>query len=422
MRESKRRLRRERRAAERAARKRERRARRSLAMLTSSALSLIPGLAERAAAQTPENGWSLEYAYSLYSESSIPASKISAGSTDRYDIDTHQFHLRAPIGTYVSLGLDVMHETMTGASPWFTEPGADGDPVVVMTGASIEDARTDVLGSVSLIGERSRTTFSGGASVEDDYRSVNVGFGREKDYNQKNSTISWGFGYSSDHIDPTTTSFNPNPIEHSKKAGAFSLGLSQVLNHYSVAQTSFTYQYEEGFLSDPYKLVSAGGVNRADQRPETRHQLAWLSRYRQHFERVHGSLHGDYRLYYNTWGVLSHTLELGWYQGLFERATLAPSVRYYTQSAAEFYAPFFAPTLTAGEDATSDYRLSPYGALSFKLRAELRLQQLLRVNWKLGLQWETYMSGSDLTLKKVALDNPGLVDFNVLMLTLQAGF
>jgi hypothetical protein len=411
-----------RRAAARAA-AREARSGRTLALLTTSALALIPGLTGRAAAQSQENGWSGQYGYSMYSEASLPASKVVAGSRERYDIDTHMLKLDAPIGGHVSVGLDVAYEKMTGASPWLIQPDLSGDPVVVMTGASIEDARTDALLSVTYIGEKSRTTLSGGTSIEDDYTSINASFGREKDFNQKSTTLSWGLGFSSDDLDPRATSFNPTPSKHSKKAGTFSLGLGQVIDRVSVAQTSLTLNYADGFLSDPYKLVSSGGVSMPDNRPGTRTQLAWLTRYRRHFERVNGSLHADYQLDWDTWGVLANVLELGWHQRLLQYFTLAPSIRYYSQSKADFYAPYFAPGLTAAQDASSDYRLSPYGALSFKLRADVSLGDLLGLSTaRLAVQYENYRSGEEFALGEVGTENPALVDFSVLMVTLKTGF
>jgi hypothetical protein len=411
-----------RRAAERAA-AREARSARALALLTSSALALIPGLAGRASAQSQENAWSAQYGYSMYSEAGLPASKVVAGSRERYDIDTHMLKLDAPIGGHVSVGLDVAYETMTGASPWLIQPDLAGDPVVVMTGASIEDARTDALLSLTYIGEKSRTTLSGGTSIEDDYTSINAAFGREKDFNSKSTTLSWGLGFSSDRIDPTATSFQPTPSKHSKKAGTFSLGLGQVIDRVSVAQTSLTLNYADGFLSDPYKLVSSGGVSMPDHRPGTRTQLAWLTRYRRHFERVKGSLHADYQLDWDTWGVLANVLELGWHQELFEFLHLSPSIRYYSQSGADFYAPYFAPGLTPDQAASSDYRLSPYGALSFKLRADVSLGQLLGLRAaRLAVQYENYRSGEEFALGKVGTENPALVDFSVLMVTLKTGF
>jgi len=423
MSQKKRRARSERRAAERAAVRAARSGRGTFAMLTTSALALIPGLAERAAAQSQENGWSFAYGYSMYAEGSLPASKVSAGSRERYDIDTHAFKLAAPIGGNISLGLDVAYEKMTGASPWLIESDLAGDPVVVMTGASIEDARTDVLASVTFIGEKSRTSLTGGTSMEDDYTAINFGFGREKDFNQKATTFSWGMGFSTDEIDPNGTSFNPLPSKHHKKVGSFSLGIAQVIDRASVAQSSLTLQYADGYLADPYKLVSAGGINSEDRRPGTRTQISWLTRYRRHFERVHGSLHADYQFNWDTWDVKANTLELGWHQELFELITIAPSIRYYTQSEAKFYAPYFALGLPATQDASSDYRLSPYGALSFKLRADVSLADLLKVpQARIGLQYERYESGAEYAIGSIGTENPALVDFSVLMLTLKTGF
>ncbi|HEY8119832.1 MAG TPA: DUF3570 domain-containing protein [Myxococcota bacterium] len=412
-----------RRAAERACARDARRGRGTLAILTTSALALIPGLAEQAAAQSAENGWSLQYGYSMYSEGSVPASKVSAGSRDRYDIDTHQFKLAVPIGSHISLGFDVGYEKMTGASPWLIEPDLAGKPMVVMTGASIADARTDFLGSVSFIGEKSRTSLTGGASIEDDYTSINFGFGREKDFNQKATTFSWGVGFSTDESDPESTSFTPTPSKHTKKSGTFSFGLAQVIDRASVAQTSLTLQYADGYLSDPYKLVSAGGVNLKDHRPGTRTQIAWLTRYRRHFERVRGSLHADYQFNWDTWGTIANGIELGWHQELFELFELAPSIRYYTQSDADFYAPYFAAGLSADQSASSDYRLSPYGAIAFKLRADVDVSSLVKLpHARIGMQYEHYQSGKEFALGKVGTENPALVDFDVMMVTLMTGF
>ena len=116
----------------------------ALRALTTSALAL-PGIAG-AEGQTGEI--SLEYGFSHYSEDKLPASKVTdGGERSRYEIFINDFHLRYPIAERLSLGLDVVHETMSGATPWYVIPDADGDPVQVMTGATIEDQRTDLLAS-----------------------------------------------------------------------------------------------------------------------------------------------------------------------------------------------------------------------------------------------------------------------------------
>jgi hypothetical protein len=403
------------RRARRAARK-LRRQQGALAALTTSAL-LLPGLAK---AQDQER-WGIDYGFSIYSEDDLESSKLQAGSAERYEIETHQLQMRAPLGERIDLGLNLVQETMSGATPWFVEQNAQGEPVQVMTGASVEDQRSDVLLSGTYLFDRTRTSLLAGYSTEDDYRAINGGFAFEHDFNEKNTTLSWGSSVSFDDIDPTPTLVNASPSQEDKRTISAFAGISQVISRSSIVQSTFTYQNGSGFLSDPYKLVSVGGVPLPDSRPDARNQFAWLTRFRRHFSSVSGALHADYRLYVDDWDVTSHTIELAWYQMMWDTLAIIPSVRYYTQSEAEFYGPYF--TSDPGGEYSSDYRLSPYGALSWKLRAETRLSDWpFRMAWKVGVSWERYESSGDLSLRDVDVENPGLVSFNVLMFNLSARF
>ena len=411
-------LRRQNREARRRARHRGRSLRQRkgvFAALTASAL-LLPGLAK-----AQEERWTVDYGYSHYSEDPIDSSKLNAGSPDRYQIDTHQISLRGPLTGRMDLGIDVVNETMTGASPWYVEPNANGDPVVVMTGASISDQRTDVNGHGTYYFDTSRINLQTGYSTEDDYQAINLGLGTEHDFNEKNTTLSWGLGLSFDTIDPEDTTANTNPSQEDKRTVSLFGTWSQVLGRSSALQTILTYQNGSGFLSDPYKLVSVGGVNMPDNRPDARNQYAVLARYRRFFSSVTGTLHLDYRYYYDDWKISSHTVELAWYQSLFDLVTIVPSVRYYTQSQAEFYGPYF--TTSPGDHASSDYRLSPFGALSEKVRIETHISDWpFHMAWKLGGSYERYQSAGNLAIGKVEVENPALVSFNVFMINLSARF
>jgi Protein of unknown function (DUF3570) len=414
-------LRRQNRAARRRARhlRKDLRQRKGvLAVLTTSAL-LLPGLA-----RAQEERWSVDYGYSLYSEDDLDSSKLSAGSAKRYDINTQMVSLRGPITGRMDFGLDVVYETMSGASPWFIEQDATtGDPVVVMTGASIEDKRTDFNGHGTYYFDTARLNLQSGYSIEDDYRAINVGFGSEHDFGEKNTTLSWGLGGSFDTIDPTPTATNANPSQEDKRTISVFGGWSQVLGKSSTLQTILSYQNGSGFLSDPYKLVSVAGVNLADHRPDSRNQFAVLARYRRHFSSVSGSLHLDYRFYIDDWNINAHTLELAWYQSLFDFISIVPSVRYYTQSQADFYSPYFVSALTPSDYASSDYRLSPFGALSGKIRVEARLSEWpFHMAWKLGASYERYQSSGSFAIQSVGVENPALVSFNAFMINLSARF
>jgi hypothetical protein len=389
-----------------------------LAALTASAL-LLPGLAK-----AQEERWSVDYAFSMYSEDEIDASKLNAGSADRYDIDTHQLSLRGPITTRLDFGVDLVSESMSGASPWYIEPNVDGDPVVVMTGASIEDTRNDVNMHGAYYFDTSRWKLNGGYSTEDDYSAINFGFGTEHDFDEKNTTLSWGLGFSFDTIEPTEDDTGSGAVRVSsedKRTISLFAAWSQVMDRSSAFQIIGSYQNGSGFLSDPYKLVSIGGANLADSRPDERNQYSVMARYRRHFSSLTGTLHLDYRFYYDDWDINSHTAELAWYQPLFDVVTITPSVRYYSQSQADFYGPFF--TVSPGNEFSSDYRLSPYGAISGKLKVEAHVSDWpFHMAWKLGASYEWYQASADYAVQSVDLENPALVSFQVIMINLSARF
>jgi hypothetical protein len=408
-----------RRRLRRAAQRRARRAQRGipsgrvLRALTAGTLAL-PGVA-RAGAEFGELGIGADYKFSQYTEDSLSQSKVSIGSRDRYEIDVHQFHLGVPIGERFSADLNIAHEIMSGATPWYVEPNpGGGDPLQVMTGATVDEQRTDVLGKGTMLFDRGTAALSGGVSFENDYMSFNGGLEGERFFNEKNTTLSGGLGVSYDMIEPTDSDIFQERVDKETKQG-YSLfgGVSQVLGKNAAISSTLQYQLGHGFLSDPYKrayVVSLGGpIN--DARPDIRHQFSWLTRYRQHLSYFRGTLHADYRLYLDDWGVNAHTFEVAWYQMLWSSFRLIPSVRYYSQSQAEFYAPVFISE-RSDDLYTSDYRLSPYGALSWRVKAETRFQ-LYNFDLILNIGWERYFSGGDLALGKVTTENPGLVSYNM---------
>lgn len=415
----------------RARRKAARRAKRSgghtprlsstLASLTAGVLAL-PGLAGSAAADAPISGITSEYSFSYYAEADLPSSQVTpGGETERYEVQAHQFRTQMALFDRFELGVDVVHETMSGASPWYVVPDADGDPVQVMTGATIEDARTDLLAQTSYYLDEGRAGVAGGVSWENDYLAFNVGLDGERNFNEGNTTVSSGGGFSYDTIEPTDADSDPfRPDEETKQSYSLFAGVSQVVSEKSVVQSTFNYQHNRGYLSDPYKRVLVAGAPVGDSRPDERNQFTWLTRYRQHVPSLDGTVHLDYRFYIDDWEINSHTVDVAWYQSLWWGLRLIPSFRYYSQSQAEFYAPYFE---TAPSDGffSSDYRISPYGALSFRLRAEASFD-VWDVGWRAAFGWEHYLSSADFALGKVDVPSPGLVDFDLFTLSLRTRF
>ena len=414
--------------AHRARRRRQQRRRAAIARispalraLTTSALAL-PGIAGSSSADTPITEYSADYAFSRYSEDDLSSSKVAQGQdTERYEVDIHQLRMAMPLGDRADLALDFSYESMSGASPWYVIE-EDGKPVQVMSAATIDDDRTDLLARGTYYFDRSTASLAGGFSIEKDYLSINAGVEGTREFNEKNTTLSAGLSGSYDDVDPTQDqAIDPDrPSGGDKQNVSVFAGISQVLGRASTIQSTLTYQYATGFLDDPYKKALVEGVPLNDRRPGSRNQMVWLTRFRRHFSSITGSLHFDYRFYFDDWDIESHTFDVAWHQSIFDLVRIIPSFRYYSQSQADFYAPYYNAPRSDGR-RSSDYRLSPFGAISYRIRAESRMQ-ILELDIGLNASYERYESDADLAFESVSVANPGLVDFDLFSIGINGRF
>jgi len=371
----------------------------ALAALTQAALAL-PGTA---AADV-----STDYLYSDYREGDISASRSASGrAAERYEIQSHLFRVVAPLGEQ-TLGLDLSYETMSGASPWFVTPGADGKPVQVMSGASIREERIDAQGTWALPLLGQRIALSAGYSDEEDYRAINGGAELQIDSGE---ALSWsaGVGYSDDRLEPTVGASSPDVIDHATRSTLTLYGgASLILGESTIVQTSLSFGNNDGYLTDPYKRVYVESQSNtiAESRPDGRQSWALSTKLRHNLASLGGALHVDYRYYQDDWKIRAHTLEIAWHQALGDTWRIAPALRWYSQSQAFFYEPYFEDFRDDGF-ASSDYRMSPFGALS----ARLDLTKTLFEHWAIGAGVEYYQASGDYALKSVDVENPGLVEY-----------
>lgn len=102
-----------------------------------------------------------------------------------------------------------------------------------------------------------------------------------------------------------------------------------------------------------------------DSRPSNRNQWIVSLRTSRHLPTLDSSIHLDYRYANDSWEADSHTFEFTWNWEV-ENWIVSPSIRYYSQANAFFYAPFF-ETVPDHGSVSSDYRLAGFGAFSYKL-------------------------------------------------------
>jgi len=290
-------------------------------------------------------------------------------------------------------------------------------PVQVIAAHPLESRNMPILGANFYWGPVT-LGLSGGYSIEDDFNSTFGSGNVSWELNNKLTTLSVGFSLSNNDI--VREAIRPGgPHDHStgeledfeasNKYRTFNLGLSQILTKNTLFHLNGSYTRQRGYLSNPYKLVNITGeitpeeynkvgfIDGADDwssvtdlevagfelfrdvRPEKRDIWTISTGINQYIPSLDASLHLDYRFFFDDWDINSHTFEFAWYQSLPFGITVTPNIRYYSQSGADFFAPFFRAPRQDG-NYSSDYRLSSYGVLSGGLSAGIEFAKGIKLD------------------------------------------
>jgi hypothetical protein len=294
---------------------------------------------------------------------------------------------------------------MSGASPTQTYKDTDNKSVLTMSGASIEEQRTDIKLAPKKYLDHGSVGGLLALSKENDYQSVALGADGTLEIFNKHTTLIGSISASYDELSPTDADLSTSRTAadgETKRSFSIYEGINQVINKYSTLQVGIGYTQLSGYLSDPYKFE--------DRRPDERDQYT-ISAQHSHYSSLFdgAALHSSLRYYYDDWGVSSHTLEIRWAQqfnlGSY-RFIITPLARYYTQTEADFYSLEQNPA--SDQLNSSDYRLSSYGAITLGLNSELKIS-----DWVIHLDLSQYTSNESLALFEATDDEtPALVNFS----------
>ncbi len=376
----------------------------TLLALTASALAL-PGLDQQARADAPPAATTLSYRVSDYQEDALDKAKMLVGSAERYGISINQLRLEKPVGDNYSLALSGSRESMSGASPWYTLKL--GDQVkVIMSGATIREERTEVNAAGRRYFDNGTLGANVGYSKEKDYESISGGLDAERHFDDNLTTLAGGASVASDDLNPTDAAGFNRIASASKQSRSLFMAVTRILNPDSLVQTGLSYTHHSGYLSDPYKLF--------DRRPDNRTEWAWTTAWRQFLPFANAALHADYRYYHDTFGIDSHTLQLQWYQNIGKQWQVVPGIRVYRQSAADFF--HAGSVFTPDTLASSDFRLSAYGAVSGTLKLQTTFDK-----FTFSVSGERYVSMAGLALGS-GERSPALVNFTRLSLGIDYRF
>jgi hypothetical protein len=203
----------------------------------------------------------------------------------------------------------------------------------------------------------------------------------------RNTTLSLGTAYNSDMIylnKPAVIDSKKSESPGRKRVVSGLFGVTQVMSQNDIIQMTVTYTHGDGYYSDPYKDP--------DVRPDKRRMFTFMTRWNHHFDGINGTTRFSWRYYTDTFGIEAHTLDFEYVQQLPGGWEITPMIRFYSQSAADFYLPTgndpFAqtPVPAAERYYSEDQRLSAFGAFSYGVKAAKELGR----SWIADVKYEHY--------------------------------
>ncbi len=224
---------------------------------------------------------------------------------------------------------------------------------VLSTASPFKDERRQY--SLGMDYLRGKTTYSAGYidGKESDYHARTAYFAVSQDMFGDLTTLSFGWRRGINDVFRNIKAADGSKIRDSSFAAdmasrSWSVGLTQVLTRRLVGSLNYELVTDQGYLNNPYRQVryldptSPKGYSYTPELyPRTHTSNAFSGRLKYSLPWWRAAVDGQYRYYTDTWGVKSHTAQLGYTQPLFGSWIFDASYRYYKQTAADFYSDLF---------------------------------------------------------------------------------
>jgi hypothetical protein len=387
--------------------------------------------------------WDIDTSMLIYSESEGRVRDVSINARARKELREESF-----------LNLTLALDTLTGASPsgavpytgvqTFTRPSGN-ESYTIAAGAqpldtTFHDSRTALsAGWQWPITRLSLLNVGASFSSEFDYEHFGVNAQLARDFNNRNTTLSFGAALANDTVGPVGGA----PIalapmlgvgnnaskrgDESKDVTDLLFGVTQVLNRNTILQLNYSLSSSDGYLTDPYKVLSvvdpltgvpvAGPVGTGlyrylyESRPDAREKQSLFGLVKRDFNG--DVLEASYRYMTDDWDIDSHTFEVRYRWNFGEGKYLQPHVRLYQQTAANFYHRVLFNGAALPSYATADYRLGEFDGITFGVKYG---QETKRGEWSGRLEYYQQTSTVDSTAQVGALRGLDLFpDLNALI-------
>ena len=306
----------------------------------------------------------------------------------------------------------VVIDSLTGASPsgavtqpgvqTYTRPSGKGSYTVAAEEVPLDDTFQDTRLQFNAqwtkpAWEDTNASYGVHFSKEYDYLSLALNGSLAWDLYQKNSTLSVGLSVSKDSFEPEgnvpvpftamvidegqfasdadfDAAFNATRNGSSEDKDTIDLlfGWTQVINRSTIMQFNYSFSDVSGYLTDPFKVISSVDANGIavehlyENRPDSRskHSLYWQVKH--HFES--SVIDVSFRYMTDDWEIDSQTIDFKQHFMLGDNSYLEPQIRWYQQSAAEFYQPYLLDGMALPQFASADTRLGEFSAYTLGLK------------------------------------------------------
>lgn len=347
-----------------------------------------------ASAQDEAKNWSFDSSLLYYGEDDGRVQDISAAIA-----------AQRRFGDDRTLSATLTADTLTGASAsgaialdtpqTFTSPSGRATYTTPAGEVPLDDTFLDTRFALNMSWSQPLAelyTFSAGLgfSTEYDYQHLGGNLSLSRDFNKRNTTLSASVAWSQDEIDPVGGA--PVPLSQmldvgnlqnkrsgdSKNVLDLLLGVTQVVGRNTVVRVNYSYSNSSGYLNDPYKILSVvdpvtgdtigriptgegpTGVYLYEGRPDSRTKQSLYAEGKHAFG-TH-VLRLAYRYMTDDWGIDSSTIETSWRWPIGSTSYIEPQLRYYTQSAADFYRSSIVDGQPLPQYASADFRLGDFDA------------------------------------------------------------
>ena len=232
---------------------------------------------------------------------------------------------------------------------------------------------------------------TGTYSTEPDYKSKGGLLSIRQDLFSRNTMLEFSYGTNFDQFLPAARYVPPLSDEGwnyfgegRRRTDRVSGSCTQLLTSSMLASLTGEYVFDRGYLSRPYYVYEITDTSLADtihmlyheNLPPERRSAALSAHLNRYFPIKRGaSLHCDYRFYYDSWKIESHTITLKCYYRFANHLIINPQYRFYCQTAASFYKDTYTDV---PEYLTADFKLGPFTTNTIGLKLIFELEDFIK--------------------------------------------